>query len=268
MTPDPELLRDLDRPTGWVLMVEGVEQSYVDVADPSYLAFEYMQHMALVLDATCPRPQPLRTLHLGGGAGTMARWLSWTRPGSTHRLIEHSPAVVDLVAQLELPEHCEVTVADARVAVDDQPAAAYDLLLWDLYDGPRAVTTALTLEALSGMHATLAAPAGVIALNVSDAAPFDVVRPVAAALRMLFADVCVLAEPGTLRGRRSGNCVLAGTVSGRFDTAVLTRLAASCPTRARLLAGPDLTAFVGAAAAATDASPLPPPDPARGRAFL
>ena len=29
----PELLRDLDRDTGWTLMVEGAEQSYVDVED-------------------------------------------------------------------------------------------------------------------------------------------------------------------------------------------------------------------------------------------
>jgi hypothetical protein len=42
-----ELLRDLDRPTGWVLLVDGVEQSYVDVVDPTHLEFEYMQHMAI-----------------------------------------------------------------------------------------------------------------------------------------------------------------------------------------------------------------------------
>src|SRR5436190_807502 len=38
-----ELVRDLDRPSGWQLMVDGTPQSYVDPDDPSYLEFEYVR---------------------------------------------------------------------------------------------------------------------------------------------------------------------------------------------------------------------------------
>src|SRR5690606_19354878 len=34
-----ELLRDLDRPDGWMIVVNGVPQSYVDLSDPTYLDF-------------------------------------------------------------------------------------------------------------------------------------------------------------------------------------------------------------------------------------
>ena len=67
---EPELLRDLDRDTGWTLMVEGAEQSYVDVDNPAHLEFEYMQHIAVVIDTVFVEAEPLSVLHLGAGACT------------------------------------------------------------------------------------------------------------------------------------------------------------------------------------------------------
>src|SRR3954447_1763214 len=95
-----ELLRDLDRSTGWVLLVDGVEQSYVDVEDPTHLEFEYMQHMAIVIDAALAPPQPLRALHLGGGAMAMPRWVAATRPGSRQVVVESAADVLSAVAPL------------------------------------------------------------------------------------------------------------------------------------------------------------------------
>src|SRR4051812_40864274 len=95
-----ELLRDLDRPAGWVLLVDGVEQSYVDVDDPTHLEFEYMQHMALVIDAVRPAPDPVRALHLGGGAMTMPRWVQATRPSSRQVVVESAADVLSAVAPL------------------------------------------------------------------------------------------------------------------------------------------------------------------------
>ena len=103
MSP-PELLRDLDRDTGWTLMVDGAEQSYVDVEDATHLEFEYMQHIALVIDAVFDDEQPLSALHLGGGACTLPRWLAATRPGSVQTVIEASPQILEAVKPLgEVP---------------------------------------------------------------------------------------------------------------------------------------------------------------------
>jgi spermidine synthase len=263
-----ELLRDLDRDTGWVLLVDGVEQSYVDVADPTHLEFEYMQHLALAVDAVLPAPTPIRAVHLGGGAQTIPRWLHATRPGTTQVVIEADAAVLDAVAWLGPVPGCEVVVGDALTAVATLPDATFDLLVWDLYDGPRAVTATLTGDAISGMRRLLRADSGLLVLNVSDVVPFDVVRPVLAAMRACCADVALLAEPSTLRGRRSGNCVLVGTASAPLPVDTLRRRGAGAPVRARLVAGDELVEFVGTARPATADEPLPLPDEALGRGFL
>lgn len=260
-----ELLRDLDRPTGRVLLVDGVEQSYVD-DDPTHLEFEYMQHMALVLDLVAARPEPVRAVHLGGGALTMPRWLAATRPGAPQVVIESATEVLDVVRVLG-PVACELIVDNAVRAVEHLPPASADVVIWDLYDGPRAVVAGLTLEAIRGMRRLLD-DGGVVLLNLSDMTPFEVVRPVLAALRTCFDDVVMLAEPSTLRGRRSGNCVLVGAVDRVLPHAALARAGAAAPVRATVLAGAKLAGFVGDAAPATVAAPLPLPDPRRGRAFL
>jgi len=260
-----ELLRDLDRPSGRVLLVDGVEQSYVD-DDPTHLEFEYMQHMAIVLDIERPGAVPVRALHLGGGALTMPRWIAATRPGSRQLAIETSTEVLAAVEQLA-PVACEVRVDDAVSVIETLPAADNDVVIWDLYDGPRAITSGLTLEAVVAMRRALDV-GGVAVLNVSDMTPFDVVRPVLAALRTCFDDVVVLAEPSTLRGRRSGNCVLVGRVGRPLAHDALARAGAGAPVRATVLADGRLDEFIGDIKPATVADPLPLPDPRRGRAFL
>lgn len=262
-----ELLRDLDRPTGRVLLVEGVEQSYVDDVDDEHLEFEYMQHMALVLDVIAPKREPIRCVHLGGGVLTMARWINATRQGSQHVVVEMSPAVIDVARALGLPANCDVVLGDAMMVLPTLPTADSDVVIWDLYDGPRAVTTALTIEAISDMSRVLK-PSGLLLLNVSDMVPFDVVRPVLAALEKCFDDVALMAEPSTLRGRRSGNCVLVGVHGMALPHAALARAGAAALVRASLLVGDELTGFIGAAVPATLATPLPKPDARKGRAFL
>lgn len=265
--PRVELLRDLDRSSGWVLLVDGVEQSYVDDVDQAHLEFEYMQHMALVLDVIRPAPDPLDAVHLGGGAMSMPRWCADSRPGSRQVVVEASPEVLEVVARLDPVPHCEVVVADVLDVLPTLPDDSADVVLWDLYDGPRAVTAALSIEAIGEMR-RLVRPGGLLLMNVSDAVPFEVVRPVLAALRQCFDDVALLAEPTTLRGRRSGNCVLVGAVGIALPGSTLTRRGAGAPVRAKVLTRDGVDALIDGAEPATAANPLPLPDAALGRAFL
>jgi spermidine synthase len=267
MTRRVELLRDLERESGWVLLVDGVEQSYVDTADPRHLEFEYMQHMALVVDAVHTQPEPVTAVHLGGGALTLPRWLAETRPGSRQTVVETAEDVLRTVEPLGPVPRCRLLRIDAIDALAGMAARSADLVLWDLYDGPLAVMSALSLEAVTAMRRVLRR-GGLLVLNVSDVAPFDVVRPVLAAVGQLFDDALLLAEPSTLRGRRSGNCVLAGSVGRSLPLSTLVTAAARAPVRGRVIGGEDLDEFVGAAVAATADRPLPPPDPRRGRGFL
>ena len=91
-----ELLGDADRPRAWMLLADGVPQSYVDLDDPYHLELEYLRRLGHVIDLAGPAGVPLRVLHLGGGGLTLARYVAATRPGS-HQLAAESDAriVVD-----------------------------------------------------------------------------------------------------------------------------------------------------------------------------
>ena len=262
----PELLRDLERDTGWTLMVDGAEQSYVDVADATHLEFEYMQHIALVIDAVFDDGRPLSALHLGGGACTLPRWLAATRPGCTQTVIESSPQILEAVKPLGPVVGCEIVLGDALEGLARDPEAGRDLVIWDLYDGPRLVTSTLTLQTVQQMRRVLRAD-GLAVFNLSDATPFDVVRPVVAAADAVFDDTMLVAEPTILRGRRSGNCVLVAA-DRALPVPTVRRRAAAAATRGRVLAGEQLETFRAAATPPTADRPLPEPDEAAGRGFL
>ena len=77
-----ELVADIDRPRAWTLLVDGTPQSHVDLDDPQHLEFEYMRRLGHLVDLAAPAGEPLRVLHLGGGALTLPRYLARARPGS------------------------------------------------------------------------------------------------------------------------------------------------------------------------------------------
>lgn len=249
--PDPR------RPGGWTLLVSGVEQSYVDVDDPRYLKFDYTRRFASLLDTAAPAEKPLRVLHLGGGAMTMARYVAATRPGSAQTVVERDRAVVRLVRRrLPLPEDADVTVrlGDARTLVEEDQGG-YDVILADVYDGARVPVSVTSVEFVRAVAGLLAAD-GVFASNLVDLPPLAFSRVQVATLRTAFADVCAIGETTMLRGKRYGNVVLAGSSS--LPVARLARVAGRDIARGRVLHGAELDAFAAGARPQFDAAP--PPD--------
>ncbi len=106
-------------------------------------------------------------------------------------------------------------------------------------------------------------PGGILAANVADGPPLRFARVQAATLRAVFADVCLLAEPGTLRGRRFGNIVAVGS-DAELPVAVLTRRCARDPMPARVVDGATLDRFVGSTRPVRDAEAAPSPIPPDG----
>lgn len=80
-----KLLPDLDDEGGWLLTLDGTPQSYVDLADPGHLEFEYVQRLGHLTEALAPEGHALTVLHLGGGALTLPRYLAATRPARASR---------------------------------------------------------------------------------------------------------------------------------------------------------------------------------------
>jgi hypothetical protein len=256
-----ELAPDPHRPGAWLLRVDGVAQSYVDLADPTHLEFEYTRRMAWIVDAVAPPTRPLRVLHLGGGALTMPRYVAATRPGSTQVVIEHDAALADMVRrELPVPADAgiEVRIGDARAAVDAGDPDGFDLVLADVYTAARMPRSVTSVEYAAGVAASLrragGAP-GTYAVNVADLPPLAFSKVQVATLHTAFADVGLIAEPGLLRGRRYGNVILAATNRpGGLPAARIARVSARDVFPSRLLHGDALSTFVAGARPVSDAT--------------
>jgi len=266
-----ELLADLDRPRAWMLLIDGIPQSHVDLDDPRRLEFEYVRRFGHLIDLAAPPGTPLRVLHLGGGGLTLARYVATTRPGSSQLAAESDAEVAELVRRrlpLAQPSRARggagrirVRVADARAVVEQVPAGSFDVLVADVFAGGRTPAH-LTSEEFTAAAARALAPGGIYAANIGDGPPLAHARGRVAAARAVFRHVCVIAEPAVLRGRRFGNLVVAAS-GDELPAAGLTRRAAADPFPARLVAGDALDRFIAGTAPITDAraepSPAPPP---------
>ncbi|HEX3815191.1 MAG TPA: fused MFS/spermidine synthase [Mycobacteriales bacterium] len=258
------LLPDLDRPGGWLLTIDESPQSYVDLNDPEYLEFEYIQRLAHLVDLTSAAGTPVRALHLGGGAFTLPRYIAATRPGSVQRAVELDAALLDLVRR-ELPwatVALTVAVGDARLCLEREPAGSADLVVADVFAGARVPAQVTSVEFVAAAARVLG-PDGHYAANLADTAPFDFARGQIATVRAVLPHVCLIAEPAVLRGRRFGNIVLVGS-RRELPLDALGRALAGDPFPARLVHGDALDRIVDGADPVTDAaatrSPEPPPD--------
>jgi spermidine synthase len=254
LAPDP------DHPGCWTLAVDGLPQSYVDTADPRNLRYRYMRRLADVVDAAAPTD----VLHLGGGALTLPRYVAATRPGARQRVVEKDAALTDLVRRvLPLPRGADVRVraADARAAVEATGDARFDLVIADVYSAARVPAHLGTVEAAAQIARVLR-PHGRYAANLADGRDLAYSRAQVATLRQVFADVCLIAEPGVLKGRYFANLVV--VAGADLPLTALAAKAAGDQFPCRLLHGVDLDNFVAGTRPLTDAdareSPAPPAD--------
>jgi spermidine synthase len=200
--------RDADRPTGRLLRQGDMDASYVDLADPHHLEFDYLRRMRDLVEALRAR----RIVHVGGAGCALARALAAADRTQTRRqhVVEVDPEVVALAREhlgLRKTPGLKVRVADGRAWLAGRDDASADAVLVDAFVGARVPRHLATAEALADA-ARVVAPGGALAVNVVDAPPMDDVRAIAAGLREAFATVAALGAGPVLRGRRQGNVVL------------------------------------------------------------
>jgi hypothetical protein len=255
------LTGDPDRPGAWLLSLDGTPQSYLDPGDPTYLNFEYMRWLGHLVDAVAPAGQPLKVLHLGGGAWTLARYVAAVRPRSRQLVVEHDVALIDLVRR-HLPSPgigIRVRSGDARQVLSGLPAASADLIICDVFQAAQ-VPAHLTGTGFLTEAVRVLRPGGSYAANLADGPPLRFARGQAATVAAAFAEVALIGSAQVLRGRRFGNLVLLGSAAA-LPVTQLTRRAAGEPFAARVLDRDGVVSFAGTARPCDDdhATESPPP---------
>jgi spermidine synthase len=195
----------------YVLELDGMEQSAVDLDDPTHLVFDYMRRIGDLIDAIQPAsPAPIRALHVGGAAMSIPRYVAATRPRSAQIVLEPDEILIAQVrVQAPLPRHSGIKVraTDGAAGIRLVRDASQDLVVLDAFDNAR-VPDELTTADFVGEVARVLARGGVFVANLVDEVPFARVRSLVAAARTI-GPVVVGAEPPTVKGRRPGNVLVA-----------------------------------------------------------
>ena len=218
-TGTAELERDPYSPTGWLLRINDVPSSHVDLADPGHLDFEYMRWIAAIIrsrfapEDIAEQEHKLRALHLGGGACSMARWISATYPNARQVVVELDGKLAALVREwFDLPRAplLRIRVGEAGAVLATLTDATRDLIIRDVFAGdqtPRDLTTlAFTAQAARVLDAD-----GLYVVNCGDTPSLENARREAATIAALFKHVAIVADPTMLKGRRHGNVIIAGS---------------------------------------------------------
>ncbi len=241
-----QVLVDPARPSGRLLLLDGVANGYVDFRDPEHLGIDYLQRLAAALDALIPRGEPIDVLHLGGGAFALPRRIAATRPAARQEVVEIDPSIVALArAHLRLRPGpgLRVTVQDARAAVERRSGASADVIVCDAFAGTEVPAGLLTREFARAVRRVLK-PDGVYLLNVIDVAPPTVAPRAVASVLTAFEGAVVFGAEGVVRAAAAGNLLLAA--GARVSEAALRRLGEP----------PDPSLVRDAAAYADGAEPL------------
>ena len=257
-----EILADADRPGAYLLVVDDVPQSYVDLLAPAFLEFAYVRQLGTLVELLEPRaPAPLSVVHVGAGAATLARHVTAVRPGSHQTVIEYDRELADGVEERLGSAGFRYTIADGRKHLAGLAEGATDLLVTDAFVANRIPPSLTTSEYLGEVRRVLRGT-GWYAVNVADAAPFAYARRVVATVAATFASSVVLIEPAVLRGRRFGNLVVVGSDAELPLPELLRAASADAASPHRVVHGTAVTEFVGDAAPLRDAdaleSPIPP----------
>lgn len=235
-TGEAELVPDRDDPDGWFVNVNGVPSSYVHLADPTILVFEYVRWIGDLIDVAAADGERLRITHLGGAGCTLARYVAATRPGSVQVVFEVDELLVELMREafdLRRRTGVRMRAADAREGLRTLHAGSQDVVIRDAFAG-NIVPEHLTTMEFAAEVARVLAPTGIYVANVADRAQQQHARMEAAGLRAVFDEVAMVAEPGQLRGRRYGNVLLLAS-NAPLPLEPLTRRLASGAVRARVV---------------------------------
>lgn len=207
-----ELLADQFSASGWLLKINGVHSSHIDLADPRELDFEYMRWIAALVESRFAPDMKLRALHLGGGACSLARYFADVYPNARQVVVELDGRLAELVrGWFDLPRAplMRLRVGEAREVTESLSADSRDLLIRDVFAADKTPLPLTTAEFLAHAKRVLASD-GLYVVNCGDSPDLRTARREAATIASAFRHTAIIADPAMLKGRRFGNIIIAG----------------------------------------------------------
>lgn len=253
-----ELIAERDYPQRWAVVVDGVLQSYVDLADPTHLAMPFTVWFAEAIDHHWAAGVPLTAAHIGGAGASLARYLAATRPGSEQTVYELDDLLTELVREhlrLDAVPGLRVLVRDGGAALAEVDDASFDVVAQDAFQAGLPVRELATVEFARRARRVLR-PDGLYLANLWGAEELAFVRGAVASADAVFAHVLVLAEAGVFMRARPGNVVLVAS-TGPLPHARLAEWAAGADEHVFCLNTEQFAAACGTAAPLTEAAELP-----------
>lgn len=187
------VVADPDRASGYVLELDNLRHSYVDLDDPTHLEFDYIRAIAAGIDTRFDPEEPLRVHSLGAGGLTLPRYLAQVRPGTSGTVSEVDPGVIRLDReQLALPADLDLDVRleDGRIGLRSLPEGEADVVIGDAFGGVSVPWHLTTREAMLAIDRVLADD-GIYLANLIDHGPLAFARAEAATLADAYPHVAV-----------------------------------------------------------------------------
>lgn len=246
---EAELVKDPYRRNAYLVKINGVESSHIDLDDPRSLDFEYMRWMAaLVEERFPPGPQTrVRLLHLGAGAGTLARYFAAGYPAGRQVAVELDAQLAERSREwFALPRapQLRIRVGDARAVTESLHEHSREVVTRDVFADAVTPAALTTVEFVAHVHRVLV-PGGVYVVNCGDTRALTESRLDAAAMLTAFSHVAIVADSAMLKGRQRGNVVLAASDSPIGETAGLAHELLGGGVPAQVWTGERVRAFVG-----------------------
>ncbi len=153
------------------LSLDRLIHSYIDVADPTFLGYDYEKTFAQLAAYKSVTEPDFRVLFIGGGGYSFSRYLETIYPSSTIEVAEIDPAVTETVYDhLALPRDTKIKTfnSDARIFLIERNATfKYDLVVGDAFND-MSVPYHLTTYEFNEMVKRNMRPDGIYMVNVID----------------------------------------------------------------------------------------------------
>jgi protein-L-isoaspartate O-methyltransferase len=234
-----------NNPNARNLYLDRLRHAYVNLDDPTELDVRYVRLFADIAKAM--PPGPVDALHIGGGGFSFPEYLDAVRPGSKNRVLEIDGELVKIAKRelgLKESKNLQVDVGDARLALNDVPTNAYDMVVGDAFAGESVPWHLTTAEVMKEVDRTLR-PGGILMMNVIDGNHSRFARAELATLQAQFRHVAVILPQGGVPKDVPANQVL---IASQAPLPHITIPAAD----GEIVAGAAVTRYIDGARKLTD----------------